>query len=191
MINNEGSSRSSKTWDIFHFIVWFCDNHREQSQEIYTKFYNSTIDWADNRLRHYSGFAERLHEHAIRLAGTIAAYKGEDEISAETALCSLELLDFFIDQRLQLELGIQNANPLQSAGAQKLAEWFKKNPTWTWSERELRQRLRWFNKLPLQQRNSILEELISDEIIVMTAKKAANGREVFYYAYNATAEKAS
>lgn len=35
IIGNEGSSRSSKTWDTFHFIVAFCDNNRGNPQEIY------------------------------------------------------------------------------------------------------------------------------------------------------------
>lgn len=35
IIGNEGSSRSSKTWDTFHFIVAFCDNNRNNPQEIF------------------------------------------------------------------------------------------------------------------------------------------------------------
>lgn len=152
----------------------------EKSMEIYTNFYNSTIDWSDSKLRHYSGFAERLHEHAIRLAGTIAAFKGENEISEETALCSLDLIDYFIEQRLQLELGIQNSNPLQSAGAQKLAEWFQKNSTWEGTERELRQKIRWYSKLPNTQRTNILQELLGDETITVT-QKCRHGKEYFVY----------
>jgi hypothetical protein len=160
----------------------------DDSMRIYTDFYNSTIDWADTRLKHYSGFAERLHEHAIRLAGTIAAYKGEDEISEETALCSLDLLDFFIEQRLQLELGIQNANPLQSAGAQKLAEWFRKNTAWTGTERDLRQKIRWYSKLPNSQRVAILQELLGDQTITVTQQKAKNGQDIFVYAVDVSVD---
>ena len=32
---NEGSSRSSKTWDFIHFVVWYCDHHRGQNKDIY------------------------------------------------------------------------------------------------------------------------------------------------------------
>lgn len=35
IIGNEGSSRSSKTWDIIHFIVAFCDENRSTPQDIY------------------------------------------------------------------------------------------------------------------------------------------------------------
>ena len=34
-ICNEGGTRSSKTWDFFHFLVAFCDHNRNQENEIY------------------------------------------------------------------------------------------------------------------------------------------------------------
>jgi PBSX family phage terminase large subunit len=34
-IYNEGSSRSSKTWDTFHFIYMFCDHNRNKGNDIY------------------------------------------------------------------------------------------------------------------------------------------------------------
>jgi phage terminase large subunit len=35
IIMNEGGSRSSKTWDAFHFIIAFCDHNRGRGLEIY------------------------------------------------------------------------------------------------------------------------------------------------------------
>jgi phage terminase large subunit len=35
VICNEGSSRSSKTWDFFHFLVLYCDHNRGKGNEIY------------------------------------------------------------------------------------------------------------------------------------------------------------
>lgn len=35
IVGNEGSSRSSKTWDTFHFLVAFCDHNRGNPQDIY------------------------------------------------------------------------------------------------------------------------------------------------------------
>ncbi len=32
---NEGSSRSSKTWDLIHFVVTYCDHNRGKSKDIY------------------------------------------------------------------------------------------------------------------------------------------------------------
>ena len=34
-ICNEGSSRSSKTWDFFHFLVMYCENNKNAGNEIY------------------------------------------------------------------------------------------------------------------------------------------------------------
>lgn len=35
VICNEGSSRSSKTWDFFHFLVMYCENNINKHNEIY------------------------------------------------------------------------------------------------------------------------------------------------------------
>ena len=35
VICNEGGTRSSKTWDTFHFIYTFCDHNRNQENDIY------------------------------------------------------------------------------------------------------------------------------------------------------------
>lgn len=35
VIANEGGSRSSKTWDTFHFIYTFCDHNRNRGNDIY------------------------------------------------------------------------------------------------------------------------------------------------------------
>jgi len=35
IICNEGSSRSAKTWDTFHFIYVFCDHNRNKGNDIY------------------------------------------------------------------------------------------------------------------------------------------------------------
>ena len=35
IICNEGGSRSSKTWDFFHFLVFYCDHNRNKHNEIY------------------------------------------------------------------------------------------------------------------------------------------------------------
>lgn len=34
-ICNEGSTRSSKTWDFFHFLVMYCDHNRNKQNEVY------------------------------------------------------------------------------------------------------------------------------------------------------------
>lgn len=151
------------------------------SKKIYTEFYNANLDRSSQDLKGFAGFAERLHEHAIRIAGTIAAFKGEETITEDTALCSLDILDFFIEQRLGLEIGIQNIDPIQTQGASKLAAWFEKHPDWKGTHRELRQRNSWFGKLGQDQRESLLNELILDETIVAEETTNSNNRSKVVY----------
>jgi hypothetical protein len=35
IIGNEGSSRSAKTWDFIHLLVWICDHNRGKKLEIF------------------------------------------------------------------------------------------------------------------------------------------------------------
>ncbi|HTJ53736.1 MAG TPA: phage terminase large subunit [Cyclobacteriaceae bacterium] len=41
IIGNEGGSRSSKTWDAIHLIIWLCDHNRDKTLDIY--FFRDTL----------------------------------------------------------------------------------------------------------------------------------------------------
>lgn len=153
-----------------------------ESKQIYVDFYNKNLNRSSGDLKNFAGFAERLHEHAIRIAGTLAAFEGLTEITKEIAECSLDLIDFFIEQRLSLELGIQNINPIQTQGTNKLVQWFEQHPTWRGTHRELRQANTWFGKLSQEQREALLNELMLDEIITAEQEVALNGRTKIIYA---------
>lgn len=52
IIGNEGSSRSSKTWDAIHFIVAFCDANRGTKQDIYI-IRDTLVDCRDYTLKEF------------------------------------------------------------------------------------------------------------------------------------------
>ena len=52
IIGNEGSSRSSKTWDSIHFIVAFCDANRGTKQDIYL-LRDTLVDCRDYLLKEW------------------------------------------------------------------------------------------------------------------------------------------
>lgn len=52
IIANEGSSRSSKTWDAIHFIVAFCDANRGTKQDIYL-LRDTLVDCRDYLLKEF------------------------------------------------------------------------------------------------------------------------------------------
>lgn len=139
---------------------------------------NSGKNRAVEDLKNYAGFAERLHEHALRLAATIAAFKGDNTVKEEHALCAIDLMEYYIEQRRKLEIGVSDWNPNRSAGANKLAEWLMEK-AWSGSKRELVQAgPTWYRKLNVEQRDEILADLLRDEIIKIEDVIAANGRKV-------------
>jgi hypothetical protein len=150
----------------------------EQAHIILGTWRNSGKNRAVDDLKNYAGFAERLHEHAIRLAATIAAFQGSNMLMEEHALCAIDLMEYYIEQRRKLEIGVTDWNPNRSAGANKLKEWLQER-TWIGSKRELVQfGPTWYRKLNVEQRDEILTDLLRDEIIKVEDVIAPNGRKV-------------
>jgi DNA replicative helicase MCM subunit Mcm2 (Cdc46/Mcm family) len=150
----------------------------EQAHIILGTWRNTGKNRAIDDLKNYAGFAERLHEHAIRLAATIAAFQGSNMLLEEHALCAIDLMEYYIEQRRRLEIGVSDWNPNRSAGANKLKEWLQEK-TWSGSKRELVQfGPTWYRKLNVEQRDEILADLLRDEIIKIEEAIASNGRKV-------------
>jgi hypothetical protein len=126
---------------------------------------NSNKNRATGDLHNYAGFAERLHEHALRIAATIAAFEGLDEINEHTALCAIDIMEYYIEQRRNLEVGVSDSDPDRSTGSSKLLDWMLER-AWSGTRRELLQNgPSWYRKLNVRQRDLILEDLLVDEHI--------------------------
>ena len=54
-IYNEGSTRSSKTWDAFHFIYTFCDHNRGKDNDIYI-LRNTLVNCRDYTFKDFKKF---------------------------------------------------------------------------------------------------------------------------------------
>ena len=139
---------------------------------------NNSKERGTKDLKNFAGFAERLHEHALRLAATIAAFQGSDILKLEHAECAIDLMEYYIEQRRRLEIGVADWNPNRSAGANKMREWIEENK-WTGTKRELVQYgPTWYRKLNTDQRDEILADLLRDEIIQIIETVAKNGRKL-------------
>ncbi len=150
----------------------------DQAHECLGQWRNLNKNAGSGVLRNYQGFAERLHEHALRLAATVAAFRGNDLVKLEDAECACLIMDYYIDQRRQLEVGVSDWNPVRSAGANKMQQWLEEK-RWSGSLRELSQSgPTWYRKLNSTQRDEIIADLLKDEIIELVETVAANGRTV-------------
>ena len=144
-------------------------------------YYNASQGRELGELKNFAGFAHRLHEHALRLAATVAAYEGSTSISETHAACGINLVEYFVEQRRRLELGVADFDANRSLGANRLLSWIEEK-TWRGTRRDLQQfGPGWYRKLSAPQRNQMLGDLLNDEVLQMQEIKATNGKtmEVF------------
>jgi len=147
------------------------------------KFYG----YPGNKLEKYEGFASRIHEHTIRIAGTLAAFNDNDtvEITINEAKAAVDIMKLFIEHRANLDMGIQDTRPDLSQGAGVMETFFKNNQNKNFTKRELsRNGPPGFKTISDAQRITILEELLSSEIITATEVVAKNGRKTLEYGWN-------
>ena len=151
-----------------------------QAAEVFECYINVNKDRAQRDLATWAGFAERLYEHALRIAGTLAAFEQQMTVDQNCALAAVDLMDYFTEQRLNLELGITTRNPQQATATQRLLEWMQQK-NFVGTKRELTQFVRWFKGLTRQERDHILEELVSDGLIHVASVMGKNRREKTIY----------
>jgi hypothetical protein len=153
------------------------------------EYYNNTMDLGKTgkKLELYEGFSNRIHEHLIRIAATLAAFnnKAKVEITETDALCSIQIMNMFINHRAGMEMSIIDTNPDLSQGAKILEVWFKKREHKMFSLRELqRAGPQSFRDISTEQRKRLLVELLDGEKIIANEEIAQNGKTVQKYRYN-------
>lgn len=161
------------------------------SRELLAEYYNSTKNISNTKLQRYEGFANRLHEHCLRIAATIAIYNGHDTIKLDDAKCAVDLLNMFIDHRECLELGITDTRPEITQGAEALEVFFKKNNQVEYSKNQLRRYgPSGLRNISDEQLKSLLQELVNKDVIEAYEGVAKNGKLVqkFKYIENSVAE---
>lgn len=164
-------------------------NSTDEAKRYIGNFYNSCKDIGkkDNKLARYEGFANRIHEHTIRVAATLAAFNNNDvvEITIREAKASVDIMNMFIEHRAGLEMGITDTRPDLSQGAMVLEDWFKKHIGKSMTKRELAiYGPSGFQTISDGQRITILQELVSSEVLIATETVAKNGRPVLKYELN-------
>jgi len=141
-------------------------------------FYNKNKNISATTLKDYAGFGERLHEHALRIAGTLAAFERKSKVTIDEAECAVELMTFYIEQRLSIELEHTANNASKVTVATKLADWIVSRG-FDGTKNEFRRLAPCgFQKMDSAQRDSILEEMADMGLITVYTEAAGNGREV-------------
>ena len=153
---------------------------------LYESFYNTHLNSVDQELRAWGGFAERLFEHALRIGATIAAFDQAQEISEEHAAAAMDIMDFFIEQRRCLELGITSTNQQQTLGVERLLTWMS-DRSWSGTRRDLARSVRWFKDLTEAEKDQLLEDVVRSEQVEISVSTAVNHRNITTYRWTGTA----
>ena len=132
-------------------------------------------------IENYAGFAERVHEHGIRIAATLAAFDKRKVVNLDDALCAFDLMEYFIEQRSQLDIGGADRDPDHTYNVEQLTAFFKKK-NFSGTENELRRfGPSWFRKFAPDQRDKILEDMVRNGDIHIEETVSSKGRSVLRY----------
>lgn len=94
IIGNEGGSRSSKTWDAIHLIVWLCDQNRKKSLDIYF-FRDSLVNCKEYLLKDFQAcltvmgiwdqknYTDNQGKPNYNLFGQVIKFRGLDDNTKE------------------------------------------------------------------------------------------------------------
>jgi len=125
----------------------------------------------------FTSFMSRRFEGALRIAATLATFEGDTEITERWAKASIGLMDWFTEQRLDLDLPVEENKSL-SLG-KELVRWMKKKG---YKEINVNEAVRngptsWQGTIKAQ-REKILEELGGSRgmVAVREEKSKTNGK---------------
>lgn len=151
---------------------------------IFAHFHNERLNSVDQELRNWAGFGERLLEHALRIAGTVAAFEGAAEITEQHAAAAMDLMDFFIEQRINLQLGISSRNQAQTLGVKRLSEWMRDHK-FVGTRNDIARSVRWFASLTETEKDQLLEDLVRSELLTVEMAVATNHKKITTYTWAA------
>jgi hypothetical protein len=124
-------------------------------------FNNSVQRLRKDKYKAFDGFAARVYEHALRLAATLAAFEEKDFIDLAAAEAGIELMEFYLEQRLSLELGASSKNANQVKVANKVEEWLEKNGEVTAHNRLTKFGPGCYRGLSVDEREGVMREVLS------------------------------
>lgn len=150
----------------------------EEAEQLLAGYYNLNKNRGGSDMNEYAGFAERLHEHALRLAATLAAFEGEAYVTVRNAECAIHLIEFYCEQRKTLEIGSISRYPQRKRVANKLHAWMKAKNFGGSTGDMGRLGPKCYRDLSTTEREEVWEELqLSNMVTVTLMAPAANGKQ--------------
>jgi hypothetical protein len=83
-------------------------------------------------------------------------------------------MDYYCEQRLQMEVGVINTDPIATEGVKRLYDWIRQKK-WSGTKRELSQYgPKWYRDLGIDQKNRILENIVKSDLVIPRETRNSN-----------------
>jgi hypothetical protein len=127
-----------------------------------TDFSNKIKNDKSGKYNDWAGFTARTFEHSLRLAATLAAFEMKVMIDKKSAEAAIELMEFYLEQRLGLEVGVKSRNPNQLTVADKVKSFITVKMGGRVLHNELTKKgPKAYRDLTVEEREGVMGELIS------------------------------
>lgn len=155
------------------------------ARDYMAKFSNDSKTLGLTKLKSYEGFSYRLHEHCLRIAATIAVFNDHSSIKLVDAMCSVDLMNMFIEHRYKLDLGIIDTKPELTQNSLALLNFFERHKDKQFTKRDIRKNgPNSLRNISDEQFVKMLEDLVSKEEISVLDCVSENGRKVQKFGYS-------
>ena len=149
----------------------------DNSRQILQDFYNDMIEKSeDEEYSEYHNFIVRAYEHCIRIATVLSLFDRRNEVNERDCGCSVGLMYYFIDQRMNLTIdGSIKIDEIVDC-ANRIKQWLKKeHPTNKVSKTELNNYgPPMYRSMKVDQRDKVMEELLSRDVIEVISEGRTN-----------------
>jgi len=145
----------------------------DNTTKIFESFYNDMVQkMEDEKYSEYQNFITRAYEHCIRLATVLSLFDKKTTVTEREAMCAVGLMYYFIDQRMKLNIdGVIKTNDIVEC-AEKVHKFLEeKYPNSDVTKTILNNYgPNQYRKMELPQRDRVMEELKSRDIITLSEK---------------------
>jgi Protein of unknown function (DUF3987) len=138
--------------------------------DLLAKFTNSITPLRKTKYKEYDGFVARVYEQACRIAGTLAVFEEKTFVDLDSAAAAVELMEFYLEERLKLDLGSRSKNSMQIEIAKKVKA-FIENLGGLVKHNDMTKRgPKCYRTLSVEERKGVIHELISRGEIALVEK---------------------
>ena len=145
----------------------------DNTTKIFESFYNDMVQkMEDEKYSEYQNFITRAYEHCIRLATVLSLFDKKSAVTEREAMCAVGLMYYFIDQRMKLNIdGVIKTNDIVEC-AEKVQKFLEERYPNSDVTKTILNNYgpNQYRKMELPQRDRVMEELKSRDIITLSEK---------------------